>query len=96
MCSDITPEVWGVDFVGLAIRLALGDKIWPREVRPYLRRYACQRFQFPVRPTSHPERGPSVIAYGKTREDAQEAATRRLALLGQSDTTNASVPVFVP
>ena len=96
MCSDITPEVWGVDFIGLAIRLALGDKIWPREVRPYLRRYACQRFQFPVRPTSHPERGPSVIAYGKTREDAQEAATRRLSELGHPSTIFAPAPVFAP
>ena len=94
MCSDITPEVWGVDFVGLAIRLALGDKIWPREVRPYLRRYACQRFRFPVRPTSHPERGPSVIAYGKTREDAQEAALQRLGELGHLSAISGPAPVF--
>ena len=94
MCSDITPQVWGVDFVGMAIRLALGDRIWPGEIRPYLRRHASQRFRFPVRPTSHPERGPSVIAYGKTREDAQEAARRRLTDLGQSDTTSVPAPVF--
>ena len=78
MCSDITPGVWNIDFIGMAIRLALGDYIWPGEVRPYLRRYACQRFSFPVRPTSHPERGPSVIGYGPSREEAQAHAERRL------------------
>ena len=78
MCSDITPGVWNIDFIGMAIRLALGDYIWPGEVRPYLRRYACQRFSFPVRPTSHPERGPSVIGYGPSREEAQAHAELRL------------------
>ena len=94
MCSDITPEVWGVDFVGLAIRLALGDRIWPGEVRPYVRRYACQRFSFPIAPQSHPERGPSIIAYGKTREDAQEAALQRLGELGHLSAISGPAPVF--
>lgn len=84
MCSDITPEVWGVDFVGMAIRIALGDHIWPGEINPYLRRHCTQRFQFPVRPTAHPDRGPHVIGYGTTRSEAQRNAAKQLQLLEAS------------
>ena len=96
MCSDITPEVWGVDFVGMAIRLALGDKIWPGEIRPYLRRHCSQRFSMGPHVTSHPERGPSVIGYGKDRADAQKSVARRLEALGHPSTTITPAPVFAP
>ena len=80
-CSEITPEVWGVDFVGMAIRLALGDYIWPGEIRPCLRRHVCQRFYFPKRPTSHPERGPYALGRGSTSEEALESAQKRLRIM---------------
>jgi len=78
MCSDITPEVWGVDFVGMAVRIALGDHIWPGEINPYLRRHCSQRFQFPVKPQAHPDRGPHMIGYGTSREEAQAHAAEQL------------------
>jgi len=80
-CSVIIPEVWGADMVGVAIRMALGENVYPGEIRPYLRRHARQRFSFPVRPLSHPERGASVIGYGMNREKAQNAAETLLASL---------------
>ena len=78
MCSDITPEVWGVDFVGMAIRLALGDHIYSGEINPYVRKHACQRFEFPVSPRSHPERGRSAIGYGQDQKQAEADARRQL------------------
>jgi hypothetical protein len=70
-CSTQIPEVWGIDFVGLAVRLALGEHIYPGEIRPYFRKYMCQRFVIPDKIKMHPERGPGFICYGQTREAAQ-------------------------
>lgn len=78
MCSDITPRVWGVDFVGMAIRLALGDRIYPGEINPYLRQHACQRFEMSSGVRSHPERGRSAIGYGEGHVDSERAAERNL------------------
>ena len=79
-CSQMTPMCWGVDFVGMAIRIALGETIYPGEIRPYLRGHVCQRFYFPPGKmiTCHPDRGPSVITRGKTREEARERARKEL------------------
>lgn len=57
LASEMVPRVWGIDHAGLAIRLALGDTIWPGEIRPWRRCRARQRYAFPVRPFSHQERG---------------------------------------
>jgi len=81
MCSHIIPGVWGVDFVGYAIRLALGETIDPDEIRLTQPKHACQRFLFPVFPTCHPERGKSVIGYGWSRSAAREEAERLLGEL---------------
>ena len=77
-CSDQIPAVWGVDFVGYAIKLALGEYIYPGEIRPYFRRYMAQRFVIPPRITSHPERGPGFICYGVTRNDARYKANQEV------------------
>jgi len=77
-CSLMTPMCLNVDFVGLAIRQALGETIRSEEIRPYLRQYVCQRFQFPVKPHSHPERGDFVLGLGKSREQARQDAAERL------------------
>jgi hypothetical protein len=75
-CSNQIPDVWGVDFVGSAVKLALGETIYPGEIRPYLRRFMCQRFVVPTGTTCHPERGPGFIRYGQTRQQAVEAAEK--------------------
>ena len=78
-CSVMTPLCWGVDVVGLAARIALGERLTRADVRPWFARHVCQRFAFPARPTCHPERGGHVIATGMSREEAQANAA---ALLG--------------
>ena len=78
-CSDLIPACWGVDFVGMAIRIALGEKVYPGEIRPYLRRHVCQRFQFSDKVTSHPQRGRMVIGKGGNREEARLHAAVQLA-----------------
>ncbi|KKK56772.1 hypothetical protein LCGC14_3061180, partial [marine sediment metagenome] len=94
MCSDITPVVFGVDFVGMAIRIALGDYIWPGEISPYLQRHCSQRFLFPVKPQAHPDRGPHVIAAGVTRQEAQNNAAKQLKLLDASVAMGVREPVL--
>ena len=66
-CSDQIPEVWGVDFVGMAIRLALGEKVYNGEIKPHLLRHMAQRFYIPPGTTNHPDRGPGFISYGPSR-----------------------------
>jgi predicted ATP-grasp superfamily ATP-dependent carboligase len=85
-CSDMIPNVWGVDFVGMAIRIALGERIYGGEIRPYLRRHACQRFYFPPDKeiTCHPDRGEMAIGYGPNREHARQNAELRLRRATQS------------
>jgi len=75
-CSKQIPTVWGVDFVGFAVRLALGETIYSGEIDPYFRRYMCQRFVIPHGTTHHAERGPSFIRYGKTRSEARGNAQK--------------------
>jgi biotin carboxylase len=75
-CSDQIPAVWGVDFVGMAVRIALGETVYNGEIRPYLRRHMSQRFVIPPGTTCHPERGPGAIAYGEDRREAQFWAKR--------------------
>ena len=77
-CSAQIPNVWGIDFVGMATRIALGEHIYEGEIRPYLRRHMSQRFDFPVKPTCHPERGKSYIGFGADRKQAQKNARRRM------------------
>ena len=75
-CSKQVPTVWGVDFVGYAVKLALGETIYPGEIKPFFRRYMCQRFVIPHGTTCHPERGPGFIRYGKTRSQARGNAQK--------------------
>jgi biotin carboxylase len=77
-CSLMTPATLNVDFVGLAIRQALGEQIRSEEIRPYFRQHVCQRFRFPSKPKSHPERGDFVLGFGKSREAARSDAARKL------------------
>jgi biotin carboxylase len=73
-CSDQIPEVWGIDFIGYAVRLALGERVYNGEIRPHFRKHMSQRFVIPEGTTCHPERGPGFIAYGETRVKAQTTA----------------------
>jgi biotin carboxylase len=81
-CSDQIPEVWGVDFVGMAVRLALGEKVYNGEIRPYFRRYMSQRFVIPEEAFDHTERGPGFIAFGKTRDEARLRAEEKVREYG--------------
>ena len=76
LCSVQIPGVWGIDFLGFAIRLALGEHIYEGEIRPYLQRYMSQRFVIPKGTTSHPERGPGFVRFGQTRVEAQHRAEK--------------------
>lgn len=75
-CSEQIPGVWGIDFVGYATRIALGEKIYPGEIRPYQKRYMSQRFVIPEGTTMHPERGPGFTRFGQTRREAQHRAAK--------------------
>ena len=75
-CSVQIPGVWGIDFLGFAIRLALGEHIYGGEIRPYFHRYMSQRFVIPKGATSHPERGPGFVRFGQTRIEAQHRAEK--------------------
>lgn len=75
-CSVQIPGVWGIDFLGFAIRLALGEHIYRGEIRPYLQRCMSQRFVIPEGTTSHPERGPGFVCFGQTRTEAQHRAEK--------------------
>ena len=79
-CSDLIPACWGVDFVGMAIRIAIGEHIYPGEISPYLRRHVCQRFEFPSgkKIVSHPQRGRMVIGLGGNHEEAEAHAWAQL------------------
>ncbi len=46
-CTHEIPLNTGVDFVGAAIKLALGIPLAPKELEPKLNRYICQRYFFP-------------------------------------------------
>jgi biotin carboxylase len=46
-CAPMIPLSTGVDLVGAAIRLALGEKPEARELRPRYHRGVCQRYFFP-------------------------------------------------
>ena len=47
LCSDLIPLNTGVDFVGSAIRLALGETVRPAELVPRFQHCVCQRYLFP-------------------------------------------------
>ena len=46
-CTHEIPLNTGVDFVGQAIRLALGEKVRPDDLRPRFQRAVAQRYLFP-------------------------------------------------
>jgi biotin carboxylase len=47
LCTHEIPLSTGVDFVGAAIRLALGEKVEPSELVPRYQRHISQRYLFP-------------------------------------------------
>ncbi len=75
-CEPQIRLCWGVPFVELAIKLALGKKI--KRPKPYLKNRVCQRYQFSGNITKHPERGDWVVATGKSRKKARERAKEML------------------
>ena len=77
-CSLMTPLSLNVDFVGLAIRQALGETVKSEEIKPYFRQHVCQRFRFPSIVHSHPERGDFVLGFGESRDAARQDAARKL------------------
>jgi biotin carboxylase len=77
-CSVQIPKVWGVDFVGCAAKIAMGEYIYKGEIRPYLRNYMSQRFIIPLGITSHPERGKGFIGFGGSREQATRRVSRQI------------------
>ncbi len=46
-CTHEIPLNTGVDFIGLAIRQAIGEHIEPKELEPRFQRHVCQRYLFP-------------------------------------------------
>jgi biotin carboxylase len=46
-CTVEIPFSTGVDFVGNAIRIALGEKVTPEELVPRHHKHLCQRYLFP-------------------------------------------------
>lgn len=46
-CTHSIPLNTGVDFVGCAIRQALGEPVTPEELEPHFQRHVCQRYFFP-------------------------------------------------
>src|SRR6202165_5647118 len=47
LCTHEIPLSTGVDFVGCAIRLALGERVSADELAPHFERYISQRYLFP-------------------------------------------------
>jgi biotin carboxylase len=47
LCTHEIPLSTGVDFVGCAIRIALGEKVNPEELKPRFQKCICQRYLFP-------------------------------------------------
>lgn len=48
LCTHEVPLSTGVDFVGCAIRLALGERVGAEELTPRFERYISQRYLFPT------------------------------------------------
>lgn len=46
-CTHSIPLNTGVDFVGCAIRWAVGEAVAPEELQPHYQRHVCQRYFFP-------------------------------------------------
>lgn len=46
-CTHSIPLNTGVDFVGCAIRWAVGERVVPEELQPRYQRHVCQRYFFP-------------------------------------------------
>jgi biotin carboxylase len=68
LCTHETPLSTGVDFVGCAIRLALGEKVDPGELTPRFQRCISQRYLFPppgrviaIRGAARAENLPGVV-----------------------------------
>jgi biotin carboxylase len=71
-CTHEIPLNTGVDFVGAAIRLAVGDRVDPAELVPRFQRPVCQRYVFPAPGRVVAVRGHEVlqrdgIAFGEIR-----------------------------
>jgi len=79
-CTEMFPRMTGIDFVGAAIRLALGEDVKPEEVQPTRHRGVAIRYVIPPGCKSHPERGGHVIADGASREEAIGLAEAMVAL----------------
>jgi biotin carboxylase len=71
-CIPQIPLCWGVPFVELAIRLALGEQI--EKPKPRFQQYVCQRYFISDGVTKHPERGDWIVTTGATRKEARENA----------------------
>lgn len=77
-CSVQIPWVWGVDFVGLAAWIAIGEHISRSEIKPYQACFMSQRFVISPGIASHPERGKGFIGFGVTREQAISQVNKQL------------------
>ncbi len=79
MSSRLIPLMTGVDLVGIAIRLALGERVSSEELRPKHRAGVAIRYEVPNGCTCHPERGRHVIEIRTTATEAVQGAESRLA-----------------
>lgn len=70
MSSTQIPLATGIDLLSIAIRLALGEKVNPEELKPTKNVAVAIRYVMPEKVTCHPERGQHYIATGRTREEA--------------------------
>ena len=81
MSTKLIPLMTGVDFIGAAMKLAVGDPVTLADVTPTRSAGAAIRFTIPEGCTCHPERTGFSIGSGLTRDDAIWDADRGLPCL---------------
>lgn len=81
MSTELIPRMSGVDLVGAAIRIALGDPPTMAELmtQEHAPRSVAIRYEIEPGCKSHPERGGHYIGEGTTREEAIQDAERQRA-----------------
>jgi len=69
------PQSTGVDLVGIAVKLALGEPVTKQEATPKYHKHVAIRYQMPEGISNHTQRGPYCIGVGETREEAVRRAS---------------------
>ena len=78
-CSHVITPSTGVEIVNIAVRMALGLPVYPKELIPTKNTAYAQRYVFSDRPIkSHRDRGISFECTGKTIKEAIENAQKKV------------------